>query len=228
MSLSTVEQRPADVAPEPEPAPVRGNRLDPWAIALLAAVISCAWAGKPSLWFDESATISASASRTVPELWRLLTHIDAVHGLYYLLMHGWFALFPPTPTSWTLTDASGTQRLQITVIDNTTRDLSLTISLTSTGATLAMLAAALRPDLAAAVLFFPSQPTFDALDAIVDDVFPIELAGIELAKSLVLAYTRLSARDALHIAAMKQRGVTRIMSFDAGFDGIPGIVRLGA
>jgi len=33
-----------------------------------------------------------------------------------------------------------------------------------TGATLAMLAAALRPDLAAAVLFFPSQPTFDALD----------------------------------------------------------------
>jgi len=64
--------------------------------SLLAAVISCAWAGKPSLWFDESATISASASRTVPELWRLLTHIDAVHGLYYLLMHGWFAIFPPT------------------------------------------------------------------------------------------------------------------------------------
>jgi predicted nucleic acid-binding protein len=72
------------------------------------------------------------------------------------------------------------------------------------------------------------QDAFDALDAIVDDVFPIELAGIELAKSLVLAYTRLSAHDALHIAAMKQRGVTRIMSFDAGFDGIPGIVRLGA
>ena len=96
MSLSTVEQRPADVAPEPEPAPARGDRFDPWAIALLAAVVSCAWAGKPSLWFDESATISASASRTVPELWRLLTHIDAVHGLYYLLMHGWFAIFPPT------------------------------------------------------------------------------------------------------------------------------------
>jgi mannosyltransferase len=26
----------------------------------------------------------------------LLGHIDAVHGAYYLLMHGWFALFPPT------------------------------------------------------------------------------------------------------------------------------------
>ena len=51
---------------------------------------------RPSLWFDEGATISASASRTLPELWRLLGHIDAVHGLYYLLMHGWFAIFPPT------------------------------------------------------------------------------------------------------------------------------------
>jgi carboxymethylenebutenolidase len=43
-----------------------------------------------------------------------------------------------------------------------------------TGATLAMLAAALRPDLAAAVLFFPSQPTFDALDA-KRPVHPVDL-----------------------------------------------------
>jgi predicted nucleic acid-binding protein len=72
------------------------------------------------------------------------------------------------------------------------------------------------------------QDAFDALDAIVDDVFPIDLAGIELAKSLVLGYTRLSAGDALHVATMRQHGVTRIMSFDAGFDGMPGIVRIGA
>ena len=70
--------------------------LDPWVIAVLAAAISAGWAGRPSLWFDEGATISASASRTLPELWKLLGHIDAVHGLYYLLMHGWFAIFPPT------------------------------------------------------------------------------------------------------------------------------------
>jgi carboxymethylenebutenolidase len=43
-----------------------------------------------------------------------------------------------------------------------------------TGATLAMLAAALRPDVAAAVLFFPSQPTFDALDA-KRPVHPVDL-----------------------------------------------------
>jgi mannosyltransferase len=96
MSLSTLEQLSAEAVVEAAPAPPRGRRLDPWAIAVLASVISCAWAGKPSLWFDEGATISASANRTVPELWQLVTHIDAVHGLYYLLMHGWFALFPAT------------------------------------------------------------------------------------------------------------------------------------
>jgi len=74
----------------------RGRLLDPLAIALLAAVISSIAASRPSLWFDEGATSSASASRSLPELWRLLGHIDAVHGLYYLLMHGWFAVFPPT------------------------------------------------------------------------------------------------------------------------------------
>jgi mannosyltransferase len=96
MSASTLEQHAADVVDEPARARPRGNLLDPWVIAALAAVISGAWANRPSLWFDEGATISGAASRTLPELWRLLGHIDAVHGLYYLLMHGWFAIFPPT------------------------------------------------------------------------------------------------------------------------------------
>ncbi|MCV7348888.1 glycosyltransferase family 39 protein [Mycobacterium parmense] len=91
-----LEQRAPDVVAEPVAAPPAGRFLDPWAIAVVATVISAAWACRPSFWFDEAATISASASRTLPELWRLLAHIDAVHGLYYLLMHGWFAVFPPT------------------------------------------------------------------------------------------------------------------------------------
>jgi mannosyltransferase len=73
-----------------------GRLLDPLTVALFATVVSGAAASRPSLWFDESATISASASRSLPELWRLLGRIDAVHGLYYLLMHAWFAVFPPT------------------------------------------------------------------------------------------------------------------------------------
>ncbi len=65
-------------------------------IAVAATLISVIGASRPSLWFDEAATISASTHRSLPELWRLLTHIDAVHGLYYLAMHGWFAVFPAT------------------------------------------------------------------------------------------------------------------------------------
>ena len=94
--MPTLEQGVPDVVAEPASARPRGRLLDPWAIAVSAAVISGAWASRPSLWFDEAATISASASRTLPELWRMLSHIDAVHGLYYLLMHGWFTIFPPT------------------------------------------------------------------------------------------------------------------------------------
>ncbi|ORB11298.1 mannosyltransferase [Mycobacterium noviomagense] len=97
MSVSTAEQ-PAQTAVAEPPVPSRrgGRLLDPLLIAALAAVISAAGASRPSLWFDEGATISASASRSLSELWRLLGHIDAVHGLYYLVMHGWFTVFPPT------------------------------------------------------------------------------------------------------------------------------------
>jgi mannosyltransferase len=62
---------------------------------LFAVAVSAAGAARPSLWFDEAATISA-ATRPLPGLWRLLDNIDAVHGLYYLVMHGWFAVFPAT------------------------------------------------------------------------------------------------------------------------------------
>lgn len=65
-------------------------------IAVAATVISAIGASRPSTWFDEAATISASTHRSLPQLWHLLTHIDAVHGLYYLFMHGWFAIFPAT------------------------------------------------------------------------------------------------------------------------------------
>ncbi len=48
-----------------------------------------------------------------------------------------FSLFPPTPTSWMLTDAAHDQQLQITVVSNTVRNLTLTITQTTTGAVLA-------------------------------------------------------------------------------------------
>ncbi len=69
--------------------------FDAVVVAVFATVVSAAGAARPSLWFDEAATISAG-TRSIPELWRLLGNIDAVHGLYYLFMHGWFTVFPAT------------------------------------------------------------------------------------------------------------------------------------
>ncbi|MGV0794374.1 glycosyltransferase family 39 protein [Mycolicibacterium sp. XJ1819] len=70
--------------------------LDPLLVAVFGAAVSLFGAGWPSFWYDEAATISASYSRSLGELWQMLGHVDAVHGLYYLLMHGWFQLFAPT------------------------------------------------------------------------------------------------------------------------------------
>jgi len=70
--------------------------LDPLIVGVLAAAMSLGGAGRPSFWYDEAATISASYSRSLQQLWQMLSNVDAVHGLYYLLMHGWFQIFPPT------------------------------------------------------------------------------------------------------------------------------------
>ncbi|MCT7657562.1 glycosyltransferase family 39 protein [Mycobacterium deserti] len=70
--------------------------LDPLAVGVVAAAVSLIGAGRPSFWYDEAATISASYSRSLGQLWQMLNNVDAVHGLYYLLMHGWFTIFPPT------------------------------------------------------------------------------------------------------------------------------------
>ncbi|MEV7778874.1 glycosyltransferase family 39 protein [Kitasatospora sp. NPDC088351] len=48
--------------------------------------------GTPELWRDEVATWTV-ATRSLGDLLRLLQHIDASNGAYYLLMHGWTALF---------------------------------------------------------------------------------------------------------------------------------------
>ncbi|MEO3761663.1 hypothetical protein ABGB19_25710 [Mycobacterium sp. B14F4] len=63
---------------------------------MFGAAVSLAGAARPSFWYDEAATISASYSRSLSELGQMVADVDAVHALYYLLMHGWFALVPPT------------------------------------------------------------------------------------------------------------------------------------
>jgi predicted nucleic acid-binding protein len=70
------------------------------------------------------------------------------------------------------------------------------------------------------------DPAFGSVMGVVDVVYPIERTDVERARRLLRTTPRLAARDAIHVAVMQGRDIGRILSFDAGFDGIPGIVRM--
>ncbi len=70
------------------------------------------------------------------------------------------------------------------------------------------------------------EPAFDLLRAVVDQVYAIELEDVERARTLLLTWPALSARDALHLVVLQRHGIGRILSFDGHFDGIPGVVRV--
>jgi len=70
------------------------------------------------------------------------------------------------------------------------------------------------------------QPAFDALLNVVDEVFAVELRDVERAKDLVQGAPDLSARDAIHVALMERNDVADILTFDTGFDRVPGIRRV--
>lgn len=70
------------------------------------------------------------------------------------------------------------------------------------------------------------QPAFDALLGVVDQVLPIDRAAAERAKEIVLGHPKTSARDAVHLAVMERHKIDQILTFDAAFDGFPGIKRL--
>ena len=67
---------------------------------------------------------------------------------------------------------------------------------------------------------------FQSLDAIVDEVFAFGMPEIRVARTLIDSVDGVSARDALHVAIMRSNRVDRILSFDLGFDAIPGIERV--
>ncbi len=67
---------------------------------------------------------------------------------------------------------------------------------------------------------------FQSLDAIVDEVFAFGMPEIRVARTLIDSVDGVSARDALHVAIMRSNRVDRILSFDRGFDAIPGIERV--
>jgi mannosyltransferase len=81
--------RPADSAR----ADIRSRRWrDPLVLGLVAVLISAIGSWIPAKWNDEIATQDA-ASRTLPQLWQMVQHVDAVHAAYYAFMHFWIIAF---------------------------------------------------------------------------------------------------------------------------------------
>lgn len=70
------------------------------------------------------------------------------------------------------------------------------------------------------------QPAFDTLSELVDEVFPLTLESVHAARNIVFGYPGISARDAVHIATMQSRKISDVLSFDDGFDRIPGLTRI--
>jgi predicted nucleic acid-binding protein len=70
------------------------------------------------------------------------------------------------------------------------------------------------------------QLAYDALLGVVDEVLPVERSTLERAKQLVLQYPTMLVRTAVHVAVMQQHSIEAVLSFDTGFDRVPGVVRL--
>jgi len=73
-------------------------------LGLFGFLVSVAGSWIPSYWGDEAASVM-SAERSLPSLFGMLGNIDAVHGTYYLLLHGWIDAFGATELSTRLPSA---------------------------------------------------------------------------------------------------------------------------
>ena len=73
-------------------------------LGVLGTLVSVLGSWTPSLWGDEAASI-LSANRSLPSLFSMLGHVDAVHGTYYLALHFWVGLFGSSPFSVRLPSA---------------------------------------------------------------------------------------------------------------------------
>ena len=93
-----VASTPAGVADSPaEGRHIRGRvsllHVGTWLVPALVALVIGRWGlNRVGIDRDESATIDIS-SRSLRDIWRMTGNADAVHGLYYALMHFWTRVF---------------------------------------------------------------------------------------------------------------------------------------
>lgn len=66
---------------------------------------------------------------------------------------------------------------------------------------------------------------YDLFVQICSRVLPVTLADTDRARVLLTGLTGVSVRDAIHAAVMLTNGISKIATFDEGFDRIPGVRR---
>jgi len=71
-----------------------------------------------------------------------------------------------------------------------------------------------------------AREVYDLFVRICPVVLPVTLADTDRARDLLVGGTGISARDAVHAGVMLNNDVTTIVTFDAGFDRVPGVKRL--
>jgi mannosyltransferase len=93
----------ADATAMPPPASRRAAVSSlVWAVpAVVTAALGLYQIGVPMLWRDELATWSAT-SRSLPQLYAMLHHTDAVLGVYYFGLHLWMNVFGDSATAMRL------------------------------------------------------------------------------------------------------------------------------
>ncbi len=100
VAAGTGSDRPAenDGAGHHSAPPATGRARFDWLwAAVLTFAAACAGSGTPNLWRDELASWNA-AVRSTGDLVEMLGNVDAVSGLYYLLLHGWISVFGDSQT----------------------------------------------------------------------------------------------------------------------------------
>ena len=75
-----------------------------------------------------------------------------------------------------------------------------------------------KPDIA--------REVYQAATGLCDEVLPVSERTTSRARELLLRYTNLSARDAIHIASMEEGGLRRLLSTDVDFDAVDEVQRV--
>ena len=76
-------------------------------LGVVATAVALTGSWIPSLWGDEAASL-LSAQRSFDSLFTMLGHVDAVHGLYYVLLHLWVGIAGTSPFAIRLPSAVAT------------------------------------------------------------------------------------------------------------------------